>query len=206
MQVEIFNLVTAQDVELKLCLNVMRPFWHVFILRCLRLCLPGSCVLQKSVQFVTQHLGSQMCSWLPLLSSGHTHLLPEVQWSGWHNFLTRWLGLHVSLAPLGDPARQRRRSHSSHIVCVSAHCACLHYQHNQSLLFFFLLCFCHNVYSHLSASSAMAAGVSILSDLPYSTSGAHSGDNGTEMETGRRALQHTDTHEESCWVVFYTLS
>ncbi|XP_068450737.1 protein tyrosine phosphatase domain-containing protein 1 isoform X2 [Clinocottus analis] len=29
----------------------------------------------------------------------------------------------------------------------------------------------------------MAAGVSILSDLPYSTSGAHSGENGVEMET-----------------------
>lgn len=36
----------------------------------------------------------------------------------------------------------------------------------------------------------MAAGVSILSDLSYSTCGARSGEIRAEMETGRRALQH----------------
>lgn len=43
----------------------------------------------------------------------------------------------------------------------------------------------HNVCSNLSAP-AMAAGVSILSDLSYSMSGARSGVVSREMETGRR--------------------
>lgn len=52
-------------------------------------------------------------------------------------------------------------------------------------------CVWHNVYSHLSAR-AMAAGVSILSDLPNSIGGARSGETSTEMEAGRRALHHTN--------------
>lgn len=50
----------------------------------------------------------------------------------------------------------------------------------------------------------MAAGVSILSDLPYPRSGACSGDISTEMETGRRALQHKYNPREAAWFYIVT--
>lgn len=65
------------------------------------------------------------------------------------------------------------------------------------LFFFFHLPLTRNVYSHISAP-AMAAGVSILSDLPYSMSGARSGEISTqmEMETGRRAPLHKNNTKQ----------
>lgn len=106
-----------------------------------------------------------------------------------HNLLTRWLSLHISLSPLGSPARQRSYISS---VCTPCHCLC--YRHEKSSCYFFFpppTCVWHYVYSHLSAR-AMAAGVSILSDLPNSIGGARSGETSTEMEAGRRALHHTN--------------
>lgn len=51
------------------------------------------------------------------------------------------------------------------------------------------LFFTNNVCSNLSVP-AMAAGVSILSDLPYSVSAARGGDISREMEAGRRQHWH----------------
>lgn len=204
MQAGIFTLVTAQDVEMELCLNVTRPFGCVFILRCLRLCLPCTCAAEVSA----------VCNSAPWMSD--VLLAPTVVLRS-HPPAPRGAVVRLTWRSDGSvctfPSLPRvilpgnATAHTPHtsFVLVRIVLVCI-ISTTRACFVFFLICFWHNVYSHLSASSAMAAGVSILSDLPYSTSGAHSGDNGTEMETGRRALQHTDTHEESCWVVFYTLS
>lgn len=53
----------------------------------------------------------------------------------------------------------------------------------------------------LFTASAMAAGVSILSDLPYSTRGACGEEISTEMETGRKALHKNNT--TSCLIFYF---
>lgn len=119
-----------------------------------------------------------------------------------HELLTWWLSLHISLDPLGYSARQLL-SHSSYLICVHtlwlfalpAQPKLLPASHWVVLIIlFFITCLWHNVYSHLSAPE-MAAGVSILSDLPYSTSGARSGEINAEMETGKRTTHH---HSSRC--------
>lgn len=155
-------------------------------------------ILLKSVRtFATRHFGSWIFASTvvprprPLTPRGAVvTLTPEL--------LTRWFGLLISLSPLGYLARQRR-SCSSYLICgcnmwllvsTTKASAC-------KLFFFFpllspphFLALTRNVCSHLSAP-AMAAGISILSDLSYSMSGARGGEIGAGMETGRRALQHT---------------
>lgn len=51
-----------------------------------------------------------------------------------HNLLTRWLSLHISLSPLGSPARQRSYISS---VCTPCHCLC--YRHEKSSCYVFFL-------------------------------------------------------------------
>lgn len=90
----------------------------------------------------------------------------------------------------------------SHLCAHLCDCVIITTKASACKLFFlfpisFHLPLTHNVYSQLSAP-VMAAGVSILSDLPYSMSGAYSGEISTEMETGRRALQH-NTRKAACF-------
>lgn len=123
-----------------------------------------------------------------------------------HELLTWWLSLHISLSPLGYFARQHQ-AHFLYLICVRSFVTLLSSQPKLLLVSCFLfpisfhLPLTHNVYS-LSAP-VMAAGVSILSDLPYSMSGAYSGKISTEMETGRSALQHKNNpRKAACLILF----
>lgn len=130
---------------------------------------------------------------LLLLSPGCMHLLSEVQWSDWHT--TCWHSGSICTLPLSPGFFcQATPLALLYLICVHNLWLTVLSAQAKLLLFFtfFSTCIWHNVYSHLSSVRAMAAGVSILSDLPYSTSGARSQEISTEMEAGRRALQHTN--------------
>lgn len=146
-------------------------------------------MLLKSVRCVTKHLVSQVCA-------PSSHCCPQATPPALrdavarltHELLTWWLSLHISLSPLGYLAQQHH-SCSSYLICVCAPCDCQQTKASDVSCFFFYLPLTHNVCTHLSAC-AMAAGVSILSDLPYSMSEARIGEISREMETGKRAPQH----------------
>lgn len=129
-----------------------------------------------------------VCNSAPRLLLGHSHLLTEVQRSHQRTNLAMWCARFASPPPTGYLAAR-----TPHLICVrSSRVAC---QHKPTLcwnLFGFVFFspspsffFTHNVCSNLSVP-AMAAGVSILSDLPYSVSAARGGAISREMETGRR--------------------
>lgn len=126
---------------------------------------------------------------LLLLSPGCMHLLPEVQWSDQHTIC--WHGGSVCTFPSLPWALLPGNALISH-PCAHLVTVCVIGTRKAPAMFFSPpTCVWHNVYSHLSAR-AMAAGVSILSDLPNSIGGARSGETSTEMEAGRRALHHTN--------------
>ena len=129
-----------------------------------------------------------------------------VQWSDWH--MSCWHGGSLCTFPsLPRVILPGNAAHAPHISFVCAPCYRLRYQHNQSsclwavfsFFFFFHPPLTRNVYSHISAP-AMAAGVSILSDPPYSMSGARSGEISTqmEMETGKESAATQKQHYSSC--------
>lgn len=161
-------------------------------------------VLLTTVWFVTRHRGSQLCS----------HRCPQARPTCSQRCRgqtdTRAADMvahfaHFPLSPLSLPwvILPGNAAHAPHISFVCAPSYRLRYQHNQSscswaVSYFVHLPLTHNVYSHVSAP-AMAAGVSILSDLPYSAGDAGSGDISTEMETGKKALQH----KHNTWFICY---
>lgn len=129
-----------------------------------------------------------VCNSAPRSLPGHAHLLPEVQWSHWHT--NCWRDSSVCMfSSFPWVILRRNAAHAPHLICVRTLRLIVSTSKASAWSCFFPPLFfsalTHNVCSNLSAP-AMAAGVSILSDLSYSMSGARSGVVSREMETGRR--------------------
>lgn len=154
----------------------------------------------KSLPFVAQYLGSQVCPQLLLLYPCHAHVLPKVLRLDWH--MSCWHGGSVCTFPSLSPGLSYQATPlSSYSVCtlwLLVSSAPLKFTG------FFVFVFLPLTYdvSFRPAAPAMAAGVSILSDLPYPPSGLRMVEISAEMETGKRAC-NTETTPVKLIFLFY---